>query len=736
MKNQTFNENRLGWSLWRRYLLIAQEFWLPKDKEEKIGIYSFILFAVSFLLSSTYFILIIINKIFKIYSEGKVFDLLNKSYSLSIIAICFVSFVALFNFKDFWFKNKKESVKPFVGLLILVMLTGGALLMALTKITVLIMHKYNASIMDFYAKGLNEWTTAMWSKFGLVFTFTLISLTLIIFQLRNRIRNSKAAWGFLVMLLFLSMTISGINVVISYTGRFLWNTVYAKSADDFWKFIYFNAVIYITCTPIVVIYPWFRKLLAVKWREFMADGFIVKYLHNRAYYELTSNKIIDNPDQRIAQDINNYTSVSLSFLLIILGSIIDIIAFSGVLWSISKDLTYILIIYATVGTIGTVLLGKRLVGINYRQLKKEADFRYGLIHVRDSAESIAFYKGEDREKNQLFLRFSKVISNYKHLIGWQRNLGFFTTYYTYFIALVPISIVAPMFFKGKIEFGMMTQALGAFSQVLGAVSFIVDQFEGIAGFAAGINRIDTFDKALDEASGFKIETDKKTDLGIDRISGDKISTENLSLSTPNLAQKLFNNLNINIEKGRSLLVIGPSGVGKSSLLRAIAGLWNSGTGKVTFPEKDVFFIPQKPYMILGTLREQLLYPGFNTDVTDKELEEVLNEVNLPHLTEKLKNVYPDLDSVFDALENWEDMLSQGEQQRLAFARLMVNKPQYAILDESTSALDVGNEEKIYERLKAAGITLLSVGHRESIRKYHTEILELNTDGSWNLIKNQ
>lgn len=655
-KKNSLNINKLGWSLWHRYLVIAQQFWFP---------------------------------------------------------------------------NKKDSALTFVILIILFMLFTASLIGFIVYGLVNLVYWVSPEFMNSNAPGFYEWTIDAWSKFKYPFFVSTGVFASVMFFFRSKVKGKGKAWVLLGILLFLSMTISGFNVIISYVGRFFMTALSSKDEPTFWRFLYVYGCVFVVAIPLSSIFPWIQKYLGVIWREFMTENLLEKYFKNRAYYELTANSAIDNPDQRISQDIQTYTANSLSFLLIILNSVIDIIAFTGILYSISKLLSGVLFIYATVGTVITIIIGKKLVGLNYKQLQKEANFRYGLIHVRDYAESIAFYKGEKREDKQLKNRFSDLFKNYKRLISWQRNLDYFTVSYRYLIIILPSAIVAPLYFAGKIEFGQISQASYAFSIILGAFSIIVNQFDGIANFAAGINRIDMFDKTVTNASGYKVESENEV-KGIKRVDAKNIGTKKLTLYTPNLAQKLFEKLNIKLKKGESLLVTGPSGVGKSSLMRALAGLWNSGEGEVSFPSDNVFFIPQKPYMILGSLREQLLYPSEKQNVSDAELEEMLNEVNLPDLANKMRETHPDLNSPFDAVEEWDDVLSQGEQQRLAFARLFLNEPDYVILDESTSALDVANETALYKKLKKIGITYVSVGHRPSIRKFHSKVLELKTDKSWEI----
>lgn len=528
------------------------------------------------------------------------------------------------------------------------------------------------------------------------------------------------ARGILALLLLLSLSVSGLNVLISFVGRIFQNALVDKNQPEFWKFLFIYAGVFVVGTPIVVIYRYTRDKLGLYWREWLTKSFLNKYLQNRAYYEINSSKTIDNPDQRISEDIRSFTVTSLGFLLVILGSLIDLISFTGILWSISIPLTVVLVGYSIFGTVVTVLFGRRLIGLNFNQLRREADFRYGLVHVRDHAEAIAFYQGEEQEEMQLKSRFREVIGNFNALIGWQRNLDFFTTAYGYLVIVLPSVVVAPMYFAGEIDFGAISQANFAFSQVLGALSIIVSQFEQISAFAAGINRLSVFTDTL-EAQTARKQIERTIDLREDA----QLSLEHITLETPN-HKTLVADLSVEVPEGAGMLIVGHSGVGKSSLLRAIAGLWNKGTGLLVRPRLDeILFLPQRPYMILGTLRDQLLYPQSDRTLTDAELQAVLERVNLADLAARLGG--------FDTELDWDDVLSLGEQQRLAFARLLLSSPDYAILDEATSALDLQNEASLYKQLQESATTYISVGHRASLLKYHDVVLELQGDRQWRVM---
>lgn len=536
--------------------------------------------------------------------------------------------------------------------------------------------------------------------------------------------SSEEKWharGLLLLVVLLSLGYTGLSVLLNNKRGALISALSAHDETRFWQTILVFAGTLTVYAPLYAGYAYLRDRLGLQWRRWLTNHFIGRYFDNRAYYNLNdSDANIDNPDQRIAEDIKSFTQDSLRLLLAVVDSLLAVGAFSGVLWGISKPLILFLVLYALVGTLMAVgVFGKPLVRLNFEQLKKEADFRFSLVRVRENAEAIAFYHGEQRESDQIKDRFAEAFDNFKRLIFWELNLNILTNAYEFIPFILPAIVVAPSIFAGELEVGKLTEAQGAFIRVFFSLNLIVARFQSLSTFVAGVKRLHTFLESLDIDS----TPDSNEQTTIKTEIADSLVLEDITLQTPNRQRTLIEGLSIKLSKGEGLLVRGPSGCGKSSLLRAIAGLWNAGTGTIKRPSLDkMLFLPQRPYMIVGTLREQMLYPNMDATVDDSQLRQILIQVNLPNLEQRSGG--------FNAEQNWTEILSLGEQQRLIFARILLNKPSYAILDEATSALDLENEKHLYQQLKDSGMTFLSVGHRETLTEYHQYILDFSAAPTW------
>ena len=531
----------------------------------------------------------------------------------------------------------------------------------------------------------------------------------------------KARW-LLVLLVLLLIGDTEFNVLFNQqTGEFT-SALAARDTARFWHSVRIFFGLLLAAVPIYAYYYYVRDTLALNWRRWLTDRILKRYFKNHAFYKLLAKPEIDNPDQRISQDIASYTQQALSFLLIFGGGVIQLLAFGRVLWSISGYLVLFVVLYAITVTLITfgVFSGK-LVSLNFNQRRREADFRFGLVRIRENAESIALYHGEGQEQAQVQRLFGQLFANFTNLIRWQLRLNFFQYPQSLLLLMLPSMVIAPRVLSGELEVGRIVQAEGAFAAIMSALSILVDNVEDLSLFAAGVGRVGALAHSLVPA---KTSTDPERRKIITR-EGEHLSIDAITLQTPNYERTLVRELTVSVPHGEGLMIVGPSGLGKSSLLRMIAGLWDSGAGTIERPKlEDILFLPQDAYMIIGSLRGQLLYPNLERSVSDAELREVLDRVNLPDLVDRCGG--------FDVEFDFEKILSVGERQRLAFARVLLKHPRYVLLDEATSALDRENESALYRRLIATSTTFVSVSHHPALVKYHSQVLELTADGGWRL----
>jgi vitamin B12/bleomycin/antimicrobial peptide transport system ATP-binding/permease protein len=530
---------------------------------------------------------------------------------------------------------------------------------------------------------------------------------------KSQRRNSALLLLSVMVVLVLGTT--GMQAVFSYLQRDLFNTLQTKNGPRFYHVLELFGIGIVLFVPIAAFYPYVTGLLRIDWRDSLTETFVGRMLNRNALYHIMRRHAVDNPDQRISEDIDSFTSGALNYSMSVLQAIVTAITFFGILWTISHWLAVCLIGYATMATWLTAVIGRRLVVINYNQQRFEADYRFALVHTRDNAEAIALYDGARDEANHLRRRFANVIANFKLLILWQRHLAFFTNAYDNAAVLVPYFVLAGAYFSGHFQLGQFTQAGIAFSMLQGSLSLVVDQFQQLSNYASVVNRLAAFEEHCDAAQSEKINGEPHIEVA---EANGKLAVQDVTLMTPGGRRVLQQNFSIEMQAGDSVLLTGPSGVGKTSLMRAVAGLWSFGRGRILRPAlEEIMFLPQKPYLVLGSLREQILYPRAGA-IVDDALFEILDEIGLEHLPEQFGGL--------DAELNWADVLSGGEQQRLAFARLLLHSPRFAFLDEATSALDTAAEESLYSLLAATPITFISIGHRPSLRRFHKRTIELRS----------
>lgn len=488
--------------------------------------------------------------------------------------------------------------------------------------------------------------------------------------------------------------------------------------------------------PLVALAEWTKGCIILKWRRELTEELLTDYLQDtKAYYALKQCMDgIDNPDQRICQDVAGFSLGMIETVSAVILSLLAVVSGAAVLISITPELFLFLVLYALCGTIAMLrIFGVPLMGYQQTILCQEASLRYDLVRARENAEAIAFYQGATFEcvRSKEHLR-DLMTTLYKRLAVMTGSHAF-KRGYTWITFLLPAVILGPRYLRGEIDFGAITQVGFLFSSLLEAMLVLVNMLDAISGVGAQAIRLTEMKKAVskikdsesDDVSGRSgriVLEGLAADGSSDHDHSVRLQLDAVSLSAPQLwdseqpAKKLVSNISLSLREGDSLLISGYSGLGKSSLLRAIAGLWRNGDGSVTrVPIDDCFFLPQQPYMCLGTLREQALYPG-GVEVDDSELQEVLEEVNLGHLVRR---------HGFDTAFDFAAVLSLGEQQRLAFARLLLRQNvALALLDESTSALDEENEARLYALMKDRIGCYVSVGHRSQLRSYHTHSLQL------------
>lgn len=532
--------------------------------------------------------------------------------------------------------------------------------------------------------------------------------------------RSNMRWRAIVMvalLVGLSLTINGVNVIMSYIGRDFMTALQTKNSSLFYWKLGEYLMAFAIATPIVVSYSYTEQRLGLLWRRWLSHHILARYFSDRAYYRLNQRGDVDNPDQRIEEDVRSFCSQSLMFYLIFFNSTVQFLLWVYVLGSISGTLLIVALVYPVVGSIVTYYLGRPLISLNFAQLKKEADYRYKLINVRDSAESIAFYGREAREFTRTRQRLKVALANSLQVINWSRRLQFFQTPYNYVLPILPTVLVAPLFFQGQIEFGVIIQAGVATGYVINALSIVVLKFNELSYFAAVINRLGSLWEALEKANQ-PITSGERIKIS----SGKDLVFKNVTILTPRREQSLVKNLSFTFS-GSSLLLAGPSGSGKSSILRAIAGLWDAGSGQIIRPDlTNSLFLPQRPYMVLGSLRSQLTYGIRGRVVLDRELMAALETVRLTEMYNRVGGL--------DAVLDWPNILGTGEQQRLAVARLLLMRPSFAFLDEATTAIDRSTEQEIYRILPQYVTRWVSIGSSADLSEFHEHTLHLVGDGSW------
>ncbi len=526
------------------------------------------------------------------------------------------------------------------------------------------------------------------------------------------------ALGLLAAVIGLALGMVYLNVLFNTWSRDSFNALesknYAAFKDQLWRFSYL-AFIYIT----VAIYRvYLRQSLEMRWRAWLTRHYMGQWLANQAYYRIEQSRIADNPDQRIAEDLNMLTTETLMLSLELLSSIVTLVSFIGILWSVSGPLAFALagteftipaymvwfaIAYAAVGSGMVWLVGRPLVRQNVNQQRYEANFRFGLIRIRENAEAVALYRGEAQEQAHLDGRFEQIRANWWRIMRTTKQLNVVSTFYAQFAIIFPMLVAAPRYFSGAITLGVYSQIGDAFSQVQDALSWFVTAFNRLAEWKASVNRLAGFHAAV------TLARNQERGITVERNNVGAILADQVQLHLPD-GQSLTRPLSFEIHPGQRILVEGPSGCGKSTLFRAIAGIWPYGCGTVELPrEAQLLFVPQKPYLPIGTLRATIAYPAADNAYRDLAILHYLDLCRLPHLKAHL-----------DMADNWSQRLSPGEQQRLAFVRVLLTRPGVVFLDEATSALDPESEAWLYDLVsrELPDAAIISIAHREAVASFH------------------
>ncbi|HEX5320592.1 MAG TPA: ABC transporter ATP-binding protein/permease [Stellaceae bacterium] len=546
--------------------------------------------------------------------------------------------------------------------------------------------------------------------------------------------NSDEKWsarGLLAAVIVLNLVAVWLNVRLN-----LWNRDFYDALQEYdwarvwWQFGVFCMIA--TAWVAVAVYNlYLRQILHIRWRRWMTERFLRNWLDARAYYRIQLDQsTTDNPDQRISDDLDRYTSLSLTLSLGLLDSVVTLCSFLFILWRISGVLAvplpgggsfdlpgylvFVAIVYASLGSWLTHWIGSPLAALVFDQQRYEADFRFSMVRLRENAESVAFYRGEEREYGVFDRRFGRVVSNWWDIIRRRKKLTWFTASYNQVAVIVPVVAAMPQFFAKKIQLGGVMQIISAFGQVQDSLSYIVSSYTEIAEYRAVVARLSSFGGRI---ANIAAEQQGAQPIDIEQ-AGEGVEVRGLRLDLPD-GQNLREDIALAADPRHPVLITGPTGAGKSTLLRAIAGLWPFGEGKVRVGDGSMMFLPQRPYLPLGPLADALVYPGQATPQRREELEAALLAVGLSYLAAHL-----------DETSNWSQRLSIGEQQRIGFARVLLARPEIVFLDEATSALDEAGEAALYRMLREAEWrpTIVSVGHHATLRRYHDEIVDLGHRG--------
>jgi vitamin B12/bleomycin/antimicrobial peptide transport system ATP-binding/permease protein len=525
------------------------------------------------------------------------------------------------------------------------------------------------------------------------------------------------ARGLFALLIALVVAFNALNVLNSYVGRDFMTAISNRDRAGFIRQAIFYIGVFGASSLVGAFYSFSEQRLGLLWREWLTRELLTAYLDRRAYYRLSAAGVLTNPDERITEDVKAFTATTLSFVLLLCNATVTVMAFSGVLWSISHTLFGVALLYAAVGSALTVLFGRRLVWLNYNQLDKEGDFRASLVHVHADAESIALVRREARVGDRLRRRLDDLVANMRHVIAVNRNLAFFTNGYNYLIQIIPALVVAPLFIRGEVEFGVITQSAMAFSTLLGALSLVVTQFQSISSFGAVIARISSLAHALESvqpagAAGFEVRQDPA-----------RVGYEGLTLRSPDDEHVLVRDLSVSIPHGTNALIAGPNDAAKVALFRATSDMWEHASGRIVRPGLDaILFLPERPYVLPGTLRDVLRPTGQEGAIADEQMTAVLRALRVNGVLERVGG--------FDVERDWAATLSLGEQQLLSVARVILAAPRFVFFERPRATLGATQADRVMSLLRERSITCLTLSDGDDRLEDYDLLLELGDDGAW------
>jgi vitamin B12/bleomycin/antimicrobial peptide transport system ATP-binding/permease protein len=536
--------------------------------------------------------------------------------------------------------------------------------------------------------------------------------------------SEQRAKGLTLLATVVGLALMAVYMEVQFTNwnNDFYNTLQDKDQAEFFRQLGKFGLLAFTWIIIVVYQRYFQQMLLIEWRAWLTDHFLAGWMKDQAHYRMqlvaragAHSVAVDNPDQRIADDLRIFVEYTLSLSLGLLSAVVTLISFITILWALSGALelwgvsipgymVWAALIYAVVGSVLTHLIGRPLIGLDFNQQRFEADFRFSLVRLRENSEGVALYRGEGEELAGLRRRFEAVMGNWWKVMLKTKQLTWFTSFYGQLAVIFPLVVVSPRFFSGQMQLGGIFQTSSAFGQVQGALSWFISAYRDFAIWKATVNRLIGFAGALSE-----VHEEAGKPAGERTEGGEDLSLEQLSLQLPQ-GGTLLSDTSLAIKPHEDVLVAGPSGSGKSTLFRALAGIWPYWKGRIRLPKgAKLLFLPQKPYLPIGSLKRVATYPDDPARYSDEEVLATLDAVGLTHLKRSL-----------DQSQHWGQVLSGGEQQRVAFARALLTKPDWLFLDEATASLPEDDQDRLYrllkERLPAA--TLVSIGHRDSLAQHH------------------